>query len=53
MNIAICDDDIHFLNTTSSLLEQWADLHKISLSLFRFTSGDSLLLALKNQCTIC
>ena len=50
MNIAICDDDIHFLNTTCSLLEQWADLHKVSLSLFRFTSGDSLLLALKNQC---
>ena len=50
MKIAICDDDIHFLNTTCSLLEQWADIHKIQLSLLRFTSGDSLLLALKNQC---
>lgn len=43
MKIAICDDDMIFLNTISILIEKWAKKHNLKLILYRFTNGDELL----------
>ena len=49
MKIAICDDDVIFLDTISSLLEKWAEKKGISLTVYPFQSGDSLLLTLQKE----
>lgn len=50
MKIAICDDEIEFLDISSSLVEKWAKSHDIKLTLYRFTNGDDLLLSHKTEC---
>ena len=50
MKIAICDDDIQFIDTTCLLLEKWANEHGIPLTLYRLQSGDSLILTLQKEC---
>lgn len=50
MKIAICDDETQFIDTTCTLLEQWANKHNISLILYRFTNGDDLIAAHRAQC---
>lgn len=50
MKIAICDDEIQFIDTVCPLLETWARQHDIHLSLFRFTNGDDLINAHRNEC---
>lgn len=43
MKIAICDDEIQFIDAVSSLLEQWAKKHGLPLTLRHFTDGDALI----------
>ena len=50
MRIAICDDEIQFVDTICSLLEQWGQEHEIKLTLYRFTDGDDLIAAHQNEC---
>ena len=50
MKIAICDDDIDFINTLCPLLEKWAAGHAIPLTLYPFQSGDSLISTLHKEC---
>lgn len=50
MKIAICDDERQLIDTVCQILEQWADRHNISLSLCRFTNGDDLITAHRNEC---
>lgn len=49
MNIAICDDEQFFLDTTSHFIEEWAKQHGKKIRLFRFTNGDDLLRAYWNE----
>lgn len=50
MKIAICDDEIQFVDTICSLLEQWGKEHEIKLTLYRFTDGNDLLAAHQKEC---
>ena len=50
MKIAICDDDVEFLDVTGSLIEKWAKEKGLSLTLHRFQNGDSLVRALQKEC---
>ncbi len=50
MKIAICDDEIKFIDTVCPLLEQWAKEHDIKLTLYRFTNGDDLIDAHQSEC---
>ena len=50
MKIAICDDDAAFLENISVLLETWAKTKGISLTVYPFQSGDSMLLTLQKEC---
>ena len=43
MKIAICDDEIYFIDAICPLLEQWAKERGIELTIYRFTSGDKLV----------
>lgn len=45
MKIAICDDEIHFIDAVCPMLEQWAKERGMKLTLYRFTNGDDLLTA--------
>lgn len=45
MKIAICDDELQFLDDICQLLENWAYERKIELFIYRFTNGDDLILA--------
>ena len=49
MKIAICDDEIRFIDAICPLLEQWAGERGIRLTLYRFTNGDDLLEAHQNE----
>ena len=50
MKIAICDDEIHFIDAICPLLEQWAKERGIKLTLYRFTNGDDLIAAHQSEC---
>lgn len=50
MKIAICDDEIHFIDAICPLLEQWAKERGVKLTLCRFTNGDDLVEAHRNEC---
>lgn len=50
MNIAVCDDEIQFIEKVCPLLETWAKQRDIQLSLFCFTNGDDLIDAHKSKC---
>lgn len=50
MKIAICDDDIQFIEEVCILLEQWAKKHSLEVTLYRFTNGDDLILGHRNEC---
>ena len=50
MKIAVCDDEIHFIDAVCSLLEEWAKEREIKLTLYRFTNGDDLIDAQKSEC---
>lgn len=50
MKIAICDDEINFVDAICPLLEQWAEKNAISLKLYRFNNGDDLIDAHRNHC---
>ena len=43
MKIAICDDEEIFIDSTCTIVKQWAEKNNISLTLFRFTNGDDLI----------
>lgn len=49
MKIAICDDEIRFIDAICPLLEQWAKERGIRLTLYRFTNGDDLVEAHQNE----
>lgn len=49
MKIALCDDEKTFIDALCPLLEQWAKRHDIQLTLYRFTNGDDLLDAHRNE----
>lgn len=50
MKIAVCDDEMQFIDTICILLEQWAKKHGIELALYQFTNGDDLIAAHRNEC---
>ncbi|MDE7248029.1 MAG: LytTR family DNA-binding domain-containing protein [Lachnospiraceae bacterium] len=50
MKIAVCDDEIHFIDTVCSLVEKWAKERKIKLTIYRFMNGDDLIDAQKSEC---
>lgn len=50
MKIAVCDDEIQFIDTVCILLEQWAKKHGIELAIYQFTNGDDLITAHQNEC---
>ncbi|MBD5540760.1 MAG: response regulator transcription factor [Lachnospiraceae bacterium] len=50
MKIAICDDEIYFIDAICPLLEQWAKERGIKLTLYRFTNGDDLVEAHRKEC---
>lgn len=50
MKIAICDDEIQFVDAICPLLEQWAKKHEIKLTLYRYTDGDDLIAAHQSEC---
>ena len=50
MKIAICDDEMHFIDALCPLLEQWAKERGIKLTLYRFTNGDDLIAAHQSKC---
>lgn len=50
MKIAICDDEPTFINATCDLLQEWATMHSLPLTLYRFTNGDDLLAAHHQYC---
>lgn len=45
MKIAVCDDEIQFVDAICPLLEQWAKECGMKLTLYRFTNGDDLVKA--------
>ena len=50
MKIAICDDEIYFIDAICPLLEQWAKERGMKLTLYRFTNGDDLVEAHQREC---
>lgn len=50
MKIAICDDEMYFIDALCHLLEQWAKERGIQLILYRFTNGDDLIAAHQSKC---
>ena len=50
MKIAICDDEVHFMDALCPLLEQWARERGIKLMIHRFTNGDDLIAAHQSEC---
>lgn len=49
MKIAVCDDEIQFIDAICPLLEQWAEECGIKLTLYRFTNGDDLVEAHQSE----
>lgn len=49
MKIAVCDDEVRFVDNTCALLERWAKERNICLSLYRFSDGDTLLKAHRSE----
>lgn len=49
MKIAVCDDEVRFVDNTCTLLERWAKERNICLSLHRFSDGDALLKAHRSK----
>lgn len=50
MKIAICDDEIDFIDAVCPLIEQWAKEREVKLTLYRFTNGDDLINAQQREC---
>lgn len=50
MKIAVCDDEIQFIEAICPLLEKWAKEREIKLTLYRFTNGDDLIEAQQSEC---
>lgn len=50
MKIAVCDDEIYFVEEVCHLLEEWAKDRSVNLSLYRFTDGDDLIDAHRSEC---
>ena len=50
MNIAICDDEIQYLDYVAELVEKWSQLHNIDVRVHRFTNGDDLIIGHQKQC---
>lgn len=50
MKIAVCDDEIYFIDAVCSLLEQWGRERGRKLMLYRFTNGDDLIDAHRSMC---
>ena len=45
MKIAVCDDEVEFLNSACSMILKWAEKNDIHVKLYRFDNGDDLLKA--------
>lgn len=50
MKIAVCDDEIFFIDEVCALLEEWGKERRIKLTLYRFTNGDDLIDAIRDEC---
>lgn len=50
MKIAVCDDEKQFVDAICPLLKKWAARNSIKLTLCRFTNGDELIAAHRDQC---
>lgn len=43
MKIAVCDDEVQFIDEICPMLEQWAKERGVKLTIYRFSNGDDLL----------
>ncbi len=50
MKIAICDDEIQFIQDACFLLEKWAKERNREIHIYRFDNGDDLLSAQQKEC---
>ena len=50
LKIAVCDDEICFMDMLCPLLEQWAKEREVNLTIYRFTNGDDLIDAQRSGC---
>ena len=50
MKIAVCDDEVEFLNSACSMILKWAKKHDIHVKLYRFDNGDDLINIHKKEC---
>lgn len=50
MKIAVCDDEIRFVDAVCPMIEQWAKERGMKLTLYRFTNGDDLIDAHRSEC---
>lgn len=50
MKIAVCDDEVEFLNSACSMILKWAEKYDIHVKLYRFDNGDDLINIHKKEC---
>ena len=43
MNIAICDDDLLYMNQVKEMIEKWGKEHHEDVSIYLFNNGDALI----------
>ena len=43
IRIAVCDDNLEFLERESELIERWSEQSRIPVEIFRFDNGDALI----------
>ena len=43
MNIAICDDDLLYMNQVKEMIEKWGKEHHEDVSIYLFNHGDALI----------
>lgn len=50
MKVAVCDDEVCFIDEVCPLLEKWAEDRSVKLTIYRFTNGDDLIDAQRGEC---
>ena len=50
MFIAICDDDILYMNKVKEMIEQWGKDNNEDVSVYLFNHGDALINSYQNRC---
>ena len=50
MKIAVCDDELQFLDSACSMIRKWAAKYNVQIELYRFDNGDDLIDSHKKEC---